>query len=87
MTYFFKNTEKDIILTKEDERDYSNFNSCRFCEKNIESDKVREHCHFTGYYRGSAHNTCIINVTQEQILFHLCFTIFVTMIVNYFLRS
>ena len=24
---------------------------CRFCEKNIESDKVRDHCHLTGKYR------------------------------------
>ena len=42
------------------------FNICRFCEKNIESDKVRDHCHLTGKYRGPAHNTCDINVTQKQ---------------------
>ena len=22
--------------------------NCRFCEKNFESDKVRDHCHLTG---------------------------------------
>ena len=45
MAFYFKNTNKDIIMTEEDEEDNGNDNICRFCEKNIESDKVRDHCH------------------------------------------
>ena len=46
-----------------------------FVKKNIESDKVRDHCHLTGKYRGSAHNTCNMKVMQNQsnfipLLFH-----------------
>ena len=48
MAFFFKNTRKDVITTEEDEEDYRNNNICRFSEKNIESDKVRDHCLLTG---------------------------------------
>ena len=34
MTFYFKNTKKDIIMTEEDEEDFRN-NICRFCEKKI----------------------------------------------------
>ena len=66
MAFYFKNTKKDIIMTKEDEEKYKNNNICRFCEKNIESDKVRDHCHLTGKYRGPSHNVCNINVRQAD---------------------
>ena len=66
MAFYFKNTQKDIILTQEDEEDYRNNNICRFCEKTIESDKVRDPCHLTGKYRGSIHNVCNINVEQKD---------------------
>ena len=66
MAFYFENTNKDIIMTEKDEEDYKNNNICRFCETEIISDKVRDHCHLTGKYRGPAHNTCIINITQKQ---------------------
>ena len=76
MTFYFKHTTKDIIMTEEDEEDYRNKNICRFCEnKNIESSKVRDHCHLTGRYGGPAHSKCNINVTQDRsnfipLMFH-----------------
>ena len=75
MAFYSKNTKKDIIMTDEDEEDYTINNICRFCEKHIESDKVRDHCHLTVKYRGPAHSKCKINVTQKQnnfipIIFH-----------------
>ena len=69
MAFYFKNTNKDIIMTKEDEEEYRNNNICRFCEKNIETDKIRDHYHLTGNYRGAAHSSCNINVTQDQSSF------------------
>ena len=66
IAFYFNNTKKDIITTGEDEEDYRKNNICRFCEKNIECDKVRDHCHLTSRYRGPAHSKCNINVTQQQ---------------------
>ena len=53
-------------MTEDDEEDFSNNKNCRFCEKNIEPDKVADHCHLTGRYRGPAHSKCNIIVTQDQ---------------------
>ena len=66
MAFYFKETKKDVIMTQEDEEDYKNNNICRFCEKIIESDKVRDHCHLTGKYRGPSHNVCKKNVKQKD---------------------
>ena len=66
MVFYFKNFKNDMIITQEDNEKFENNNICRFCEKNIESDKVRDHCHSTGKYRGPAHNICNINVSQQQ---------------------
>ena len=66
MAFYFNNTKKNITMTEENEEDYRNNIICRFCEKNIESDKVRDHCHLTGRYRGVAHSKCNTNVTQKQ---------------------
>ena len=66
MAFCFKNTKKDIFMTEEDEEDFRNNTVCRFCEKEILPDKVRDHCHLTGKYRGPAHNTCNLNVKQTD---------------------
>ena len=47
MTFDFKKTKTDMFIKEENEDDYRRSNICRFCEKNIESDKVRDHCHLT----------------------------------------
>ena len=54
-----------------EDEDFKN-NICRFCEKNIESHEVRDHCHLTGKYRSPAHSICNINVTQGQSNFIPC---------------
>ena len=37
---------------------------CRFCGKEKIVDKVVDHCHLTGKYRGQAHNKGFIIVKQ-----------------------
>ena len=48
---------------------------CHICEKDLlvcketgEIFKVRDHCHFTGKYRGAAHNQCNLNCRKPLIL-------------------
>ena len=66
MNFWFRNTKKDIIITEEDKQDFENNNICRYCEKYIETDKVRDHCHLTAKYRGPAHNKCNLQVKQKD---------------------
>ena len=66
MAFQFKNTKKDIVMTEDDEEDYRKNNDCRFCEKEIVSDKIRDHCDLTSEYRGPARNNCNINVKQKD---------------------
>ena len=66
MAFYIETSKKDIIMTEKDEEDFRNNNICRFCEKIIECDKIRDHCHITGKHRRPAHNICNINVTQKQ---------------------
>ena len=48
MAFCIKNIKRVIITTNEDEQDYRKIIICRFCEKSIEYDKVRDRCHLTG---------------------------------------
>ena len=51
--------EKPMIpLTKTQWKEYNSSNKCRICLKPISDNKVRDHCHYTGYYRGPAHSMC-----------------------------
>ena len=41
-------------------------NSCRYCDKGIITDKVRDLCHLIGAYRVPAHNICNLNIKQKD---------------------
>ena len=54
--------KKDMIpLTKKEEENHNNQKVCYICKKTFDTNdkknyKVRNHCHYTGKYRGAAHN-------------------------------
>ena len=54
-------------LTEDEKESYENQKLCHICEKefctdnNEEIRKVRDHCHYTGKYRGAAHSKCNLN--------------------------
>ncbi|PKK63101.1 hypothetical protein RhiirC2_784010 [Rhizophagus irregularis] len=43
---------------KEDLRKFNNAKECHLCKKSLGHDKVWDHCHITGKYRGAAHKDC-----------------------------
>ena len=45
-------------MSTEDEENYQNSNDCWICNEKIIKDKVRDHCHITGKYRGPAYRQC-----------------------------
>ena len=78
---------KPLKLTPEEEKDFKSAKMCHICEKELlvckkkgEIFKVRDHCHFTGKYRGAAHNQCNLNCIKNHLFFQLYFTIFKVMI-------
>ena len=54
MAFYFKNTNKDIDMSEEDEEHYKKTKTFRFCVKETIFDKARDPCHLTGKYRGLA---------------------------------
>ena len=62
---------KPLQITEDDENDFKKANECHICNKKyIEKDiRVRDHCHITGEYRGSAHQDCNLKlkINPEEI--------------------
>ena len=59
----YKHFSKDMILTKDDEQNFKKADKCYICNKKYSAKDVhvRDHCHITGKYRGSAHHDCNSN--------------------------
>ena len=66
--------KRRLVMTASDEKDFHNAKKCWICKKKYKGDEeknipVRDHCHFTGKYRGSAHITCNLKlqISTERI--------------------
>ena len=60
-------------MTNEDEEIYNNSQICWICKEELNTDKVRDHCHVTGKFRGVAHNKCDLKLRIPRklpIIFH-----------------
>ena len=52
-------------MTEEDYENFVNSSKCWICDNDYVNNndlKVRDYCHITGKYRGSAHRDCNINL-------------------------
>ena len=66
---------KPLKLTPQEQKDFQSAKVFHICEQQLNIDKetgqilkVRDHCHFTGEYRGAAHNQCNLKCKIPLIL-------------------
>ncbi|XP_065354938.1 uncharacterized protein LOC135949335 [Calliphora vicina] len=60
--YFTKSKPISSDLTEQENLDFMKNDSCHVCSEVIsEHDKVKDHCQFSGKYKGPAHYFCIFN--------------------------
>ena len=60
-------------MSEEDEDNYQNSEICWICTQKIIKDKVRDHYHITGKFRGPAHKECNLELRipkKTPIIFH-----------------
>ena len=65
---------KKMIFSPKDKDDFEKARVCWICRKEFgESKKQRDHCHFTGKYRGAAHVKCNLQFKKPKftpVIFH-----------------
>ena len=64
---------KKMVFTKEDEKQFNKASDCWICGEELKNNRVRDHCHYTGRYRGAAHNNCNLNYSKPKgvpVFFH-----------------
>ena len=64
----FYRRPKPLRLTQEEKNLFSKEVNCHICMGELKTDKVRDHCHFTGQYRGAAHNICNLKCKKPLVL-------------------
>ena len=66
---------KNLGMSAEDEERFHSSNTCWICDNlfDVGDDKVRDYCHITRKYRGSAHWSCNVNLgltKKVPVIFH-----------------
>ena len=64
---------KKMVFTEKDKKQFNKASYCWICGEELGNDRVRDHCHYTGCYRGAAHNNCNLNYSKPKgvpVFFH-----------------
>ena len=64
----FYRRPKPLRLTRVEQKSFEAATTCHICNGVLRADKVRDHCHFTGQYRGAAHNKCNLMCKKPKVL-------------------
>ena len=69
-----ENFQKPLLMTAKEEEDFQKAKKCWICQRQYKPDEgenipVRDHCHITGKYCGSAHKNCNfkLQISAEKI--------------------
>jgi hypothetical protein len=67
--------KEPVRMTSRDTKNYEEATTCYACKEEftLKDYKVNDHCHYTGKYRGAAHNSCNLRMRQPKfipVLFH-----------------
>ena len=57
-----KHFNKNLIMSEKEKKQFQSSNTCWICKRLIDNDdkKVRDHCHITRKFRGTAQQSCNI---------------------------
>ena len=64
----FYRRPKPLVMNPKTQKEFNNAVNCHICNEELGDDRVRDHCHFTGEYRGAAHNKCNLMCKKPRIL-------------------
>ena len=59
---------KPLVMGAKERKLFNEAKTCHICSRELGEDKVRDHCHFTGQYRGAAHNKCNLKCSKPKVL-------------------
>ena len=86
-----------ITLTNEESKSYKKQKVCYICKKEFSTDdnnkkyhKVRDHCQYTGKFRGAAHSICNLRcktLNEILVVFHNGFTYDYHFIINHLAKE
>ena len=66
-------TSKKMVFRRKEKTEFERATMCWICHGELGSDKVRDHCHFNGKFRGAAHNKCNLQYRKPKfipVVFH-----------------
>ena len=70
----YKIPAKKMIFGEKEREDFERATECWICQGKLKGDdRVRDHCHYTGKYRGAAHNKCNLRYEKPSfipVVFH-----------------
>ena len=82
-----ENQIKDILknpqpmrMTPDEERTFQQAQDCHICDQPLGADRVRDHDHLTGDYRGAAHNECNLALKYKKVNDRMVFSFVIPVI-------